>query len=380
MKYILEVHMPDKKYDYLIVGAGLFGACFAREMTDAGKTCLVIEKEDHIAGHCHTEKVEGIDVHVYGAHIFHTYSKVVWEYVQRFAEFNRFTNSPLANYKGKMYNMPFNMNTFYALWGARTPLEAKEIIDRQRSEIRAEPQNLEEQAIKLVGRDIFEKLIKDYTEKQWGKSCKDLPAFIIKRLPVRFTYDNNYFNDPYQGIPVEGYDALVEEILQGVEVKLSTDFFANKDEFLSMADKVVYTGPIDAFFDYCYGPLEWRSLEFETEILNIENYQGVAVVNYTDADSRFTRIIEHKHFNFGEQEKTVITREYPKDWKLGMEPYYPVNDEKNAELFNKYQELANKEENVIFGGRLAEYRYYNMDQVIASALELSSKEKSSFKE
>lgn len=372
--------MTKKKYDYLIVGAGLFGACFAREMTDYGKTCLVIEKENHIAGHCHTEKVEDIDVHIYGAHIFHTYSKAVWDYVNRFAEFNRFTNSPLANYKGEMYNMPFNMNTFYALWGTRTPLEAREMIDKQRAEIRGEAENLEQQAIKLVGRDIFEKLIKGYTEKQWGRSCKELPAFIIKRLPVRFTYDNNYFNDPYQGIPVDGYDAMVKNILDGIEVRLGTDYFENKDEFNSLADKIVYTGPIDAYFDFCFGPLEWRSLEFETEVLNIENYQGVAVVNYTDRETPYTRIIEHKHFNFGDQEKTVITKEYPKDWTLGMEPYYPVNDDKNAALFSKYQELSNKENKVIFGGRLAEYRYYNMDQVIASALDMAAREKDRIEE
>lgn len=362
-------------YDYLIVGAGLFGACFAREMTDAGKRCLIIDKVNHIAGHCHTERTEEIDVHVYGAHIFHTYSKRVWDYVQRFAEFNRFTNSPLANYRGEIYNMPFNMNTFHALWGCRTPLEAKEILDRQRAEIRHEPRNLEEQAIRLVGRDIYEKLIKDYTEKQWGRPCRELPAFIIRRLPVRFTYDNNYFNDPYQGIPSEGYDAMVEKMIEGIELRLNCDFFEHREELTALADKIVYTGPIDAYFDYRFGPLEWRSLEFETEVLNLENYQGVAVVNYTDAGTAFTRIIEHKHFNFGEQEKTVITREYPKDWTLGMEPYYPVNDEKNAELFRRYQALADEERSVIFGGRLAEYRYYNMDQVLASALETASHEK-----
>ncbi len=364
----------NKPFDWLIVGAGLFGATFAREMLDAGQTCLVIDKEQHIAGHCHTERIEDIDVHVYGAHIFHTYNERVWQYVHRFCKMNRFTNAPIANYQGELYNLPFNMNTFHALWGVKTPEEAKAKIEAQRQEIQGEAQNLEEQAISLVGRDIYEKLIKGYTEKQWGRPCRDLPAFIIRRLPVRLTYDNNYFNDPYQGIPVEGYDALVSKLLEGATVELGVDFFKDRENLLKRARRVVYTGAIDAYFDYCYGPLNWRSLRFETEVKDQENVQGVAVMNYTDEKTPYTRIIEHKHFNFGTQPKSVLSKEYSCEWSLGMEPYYPVNDEKNTELYQKYQALAEKEKDVVFGGRLAEYKYYNMDQVIASALEAADRE------
>ena len=357
------------KYDYIIVGAGLFGAVCARELTDAGNKCLVLEKRSHIAGNVYTEKREGIDVHVYGAHIFHTSIEEVWAYVNRFAKFNRFTNSPVANYKGELYNLPFNMNTFSRMWGVVTPQQAKEKIAQQVAEAGiTEPKNLEEQAISLVGRDIYEKLVKGYTEKQWGRDCKDLPAFIIKRLPVRFTFDNNYFNDPHQGIPVEGYTAMAAKMLEGIEVKLDTDYLADRAKWDSLAEKVIYTGPIDAFYGYRLGNLEWRSLRFETETLDTGNFQGVAAMNYTDRETPWTRIIEHKHFTYGTQPKTIITREYPAAWKMGDEPYYPINDAKNSELFERYRALSEQENKVLFGGRLGEYKYYDMDKVIASAL------------
>ena len=359
----------NKHYDYLIVGAGLYGAVFAQKAMEAGKTCLVIEKRDHIAGNIYTEAVEGIQVHRYGAHIFHTNNSEVWEYVRRFATFNRYTNSPVANYKGEIYNMPFNMNTFNKMWGVITPAEAQAEIERQRAaHYVAEPKNLEEQAINLVGTDIYEKLVKHYTEKQWGRPCTELPAFIIKRLPVRFIYDNNYFNALYQGIPVGGYTAMVEKMLEGAEVKLGVDYLADKAAWDAVADKVVYTGPIDAYFGYKLGALAYRSVRFETETLDMENYQGNAVVNYTDADTPYTRIIEHKHFEFGTQPKTVISREYSAEWKVGDEPYYPVNDEANGALYQQYKALAEGEEKVLFGGRLGEYKYYDMDKVIEAAL------------
>ena len=343
-----------KKYDYLIVGAGLFGAVFAHEAKEAGKTCLVIDKRNHIAGNIYTDKVKDIDVHQYGAHIFHTSNETVWNYVNRFAKFNRYTNSPVANYKGEIYNMPFNMNTFNKLWGVVTPQEAQAKIEEQKAAYHVEnPQNLEEQAISLIGPDVYTKLVKGYTEKQWGKRATELPSFIIKRLPVRFTYDNNYFNDDYQGIPVEGYTKMIERMLDGVEVKLEEDFLKNREAFMEQADKIVYTGMIDEYYNYCYGELEYRSLNFETEVLEgVENYQGNAVVNYTEYEVPYTRIIEHKHFTYGTQPDTVITREYPKTWSKGDEPYYPMNDEKNLNLYEKYTELAAKEGNVIFGGRL----------------------------
>ena len=358
-------------YDYLIVGAGLFGAVFARQAMDSGKTCLVVERRDHIGGNVYTEEVEGVTVHRYGAHIFHTSSREVWDYVNRYADFNHFINTPLANYEGKLYNLPFNMHTFYQMWGVTTPAEAKAIIAAQREEITDTPTNLEEQAISLVGRDIYEKLVRGYTEKQWGRSCTDLPPFIIKRLPVRFTFDNNYFNDPYQGIPKEGYTALAERLLEGAEVRLGVDYLSHRDELNALADTVVYTGPIDAYYDYCYGALEYRSLRFESEIPDTDNYQGVAVVNYNERQIPYTRIIEHKHFVFGKGDKTVITREYPADWTPGAEPYYPVNDETNQALYRRYRELAQGEKRVIFGGRLGRYQYYNMDQVVASALAIT---------
>ena len=343
----------NKHYDYLIVGAGLYGAVFAQKAMEAGKTCLVIEKRDHIAGNIYTEAVEGIQVHRYGAHIFHTNNDEVWNYVNRFATFNRYTNSPVANYKGEIYNMPFNMNTFNKMWGVITPAEAQAEIERQRAaHYVAEPKNLEEQAINLVGTDIYEKLVKHYTEKQWGRPCTELPAFIIKRLPVRFIYDNNYFNALYQGIPVGGYTAMVEKMLEGAEVKLGVDYLADKAAWDAVADKVVYTGPIDAYFGYKLGALAYRSVRFETETLDMENYQGNAVVNYTDADTPYTRIIEHKHFEFGTQPKTVISREYSAEWNKGDEPYYPVNDAKNGALYAEYKQLADAEPGVIFGGRL----------------------------
>lgn len=363
------------KYDYLIVGAGLYGAVFAHQATKRGKKCLVIDKRDHIAGNIYTYECEGINVHQYGAHIFHTNNKQVWEYVNQFAEFNRYTNSPVANYKGEIYNMPFNMNTFNKMWGVITPAQAKAKIEQQRAEAGiTEPKNLEEQAISLVGTDIYEKLVKGYTGKQWGRPCTDLPAFIIKRLPVRFTYDNNYFNALYQGIPIGGYTQMVANMLGDVEVRLETDYFDNKEEFDAMADKVVYTGPVDAYFDYRLGALQYRSVRFETEVLDTDNFQGNAVVNYTDSETPYTRIIEHKHFEFGTQEKTVISREYSAEWKQGDEPYYPVNDDKNGALYAQYKALADKEENVIFGGRLGEYKYYDMDKVIEVALEVAAEE------
>ena len=355
-------------YNYLIVGAGLYGAVFAHEAKKSGKTCLVIEKRDHIGGNVYCEDIEGIHVHRYGAHIFHTSNKETWEYVNQFAEFNNYVNSPIARYKDEIYNMPFNMNTFSKMWNIATPEEAEAEIEKQRKEVNGEPKNLEEQAISLVGRDIYEKLVKGYTEKQWGRDCKELPAFIIKRLPVRFTYNNNYFNDRFQGIPMGGYTAMVEKMLDGIEVKTGVDYLEDKEKWDGMAEKVIYTGPIDAYFSYQYGPLEYRSVRFETEILDKKNYQGNAVVNYTERDIPYTRIIEHKHFEFGEQPKTVISREYPSEWKPGDEPYYPINNEKNNTLFEKYQQLAMKQENVIFGGRLGEYKYYDMDKVIESAL------------
>ena len=366
-------------YDYLVVGAGLFGSVFAYEMKKSGKTVLVVDKRSHIGGNIYTENVGGINVHKYGAHIFHTNNKQIWDYVNSFAEFNRYTNSPIASYKGELYNLPFNMNTFSKMWGIKTPEDAKAIIEKQKAEIKGEPQNLEEQTISLVGRDIYEKLVKGYTEKQWGRACKDLPAFIIKRLPVRFVYDNNYFNDRYQGIPVGGYTQIVEKMLEGIEVRLNTDFLENKAELSALADKVVFTGAIDAYFDYCYGELEFRSLYFDTEDLPVENYQGNAVVNYTEYEIPYTRIIEHKHFEYGCQggeqtNHTVITREYPVAWKPGDEPYYPINDERNNNLFEKYEELAKAESNVIFGGRLGNYKYYDMDKVIEAALECVNKE------
>ena len=369
-----------KQYDYLIVGAGLFGAVFAQQATKAGKSCLVIDKRDHIAGNIYTENVEGINVHRYGAHIFHTNNKEVWDYVNQFAVFNRYTNSPVANYKGELYNLPFNMNTFNKMWGVVTPEEAAAKIEEQKKEITGEPKNLEEQAISLVGRDIYEKLVKGYTEKQWGRDCRELPAFIIKRLPVRLTFDNNYFNALYQGIPIGGYTKMVENLLDGIEVRLNTDYLEHKAELDALADKVVYTGPIDAYFGFKLGTLEYRSVRFENETLDIPNFQGNAAVNYTDRETPWTRIIEHKWFEFGKDEdgndlpKTIISREYSSEWKAGDEPYYPVNDEKNGQLYAKYKELADKETGVIFGGRLGEYKYYDMDTTIASVLDMCEKE------
>ena len=363
------------KYDYLVVGSGLFGSVFARQAADAGKKVLVIDKRPNIAGNVYTEKVEGINFHKYGAHIFHTNNTEVWNYVNRFATFNRFTNSPVANYKGELYSMPFNMYTFNKMWGVVTPEEAAAKIEEQKKEITGEPQNLEEQAISLVGRDIYEKLVKGYTEKQWGRDCKELPAFIIKRLPVRLTFDNNYFNALYQGIPIGGYTKLVENLLEGIEVRLNENYLKDKAKWNAMAKKVVYTGAIDAYFDYTLGNLEYRSVRFENEILDMPNFQGNAAVNYTDRETPWTRIIEHKWFEFGKDEngndlpRTIISKEYSSEWKPGDEPYYPVNDKKNGELYQKYKALAEKEENIIFGGRLGEYKYYDMDAVIASALE-----------
>ena len=367
-------------YDYLVVGSGLFGAVFARQATDAGKKVLVIDKRPNIAENVYTEKVEGINFHKYGAHIFHTNNTEVWNYVNRFATFNRFTNSPVANYKGELYSMPFNMYTFNKMWGVVTPEEAAAKIEEQRQEITGEPQNLEEQAISLVGRDIYEKLVKGYTEKQWGRDCKELPAFIIKRLPVRLTFDNNYFNALYQGIPIGGYTKMVANLLDGIDVQLNEDYLVDRAKWDALADKVVYTGAIDAFFNYSLGNLEYRSVRFENEVLDIPNFQGNAAVNYTDRETPWTRIIEHKWFEFGKDEngndlpKTVISREYSSEWRPGDEPYYPVNDEKNGELYKKYRALAEQEEKVIFGGRLGEYKYYDMDAVIASALECAKNE------
>ena len=358
-------------YDYLIVGSGLYGAIFAHEAKAHGKKVLVVDKRPNIAGNIYTEKIEGINVHKYGAHIFHTNNKKVWDYITQFAEFNRFTNSPVANYHGELYSLPFNMYTFNKMWGVVTPEEAAAKIEEQRKEAGiTEPENLEEQAISLVGRDIFEKLVKGYTEKQWGRDCKDLPAFIIKRLPVRFTFDNNYFNALYQGIPVGGYTKMVENLLDGIEVRLNVDYLENKEELDALAEKVVYTGPIDAYFDYKLGYLEYRSVRFETEVLDKPNFQGNAAVNYTDRETPWTRIIEHKWFEFGTQPKTVISREYSSEWKPGDEPYYPVNDEKNGKLYGEYKKLAELEDKVIFGGRLGEYKYYDMDAVIAAALDM----------
>ena len=367
-------------YDYLVVGSGLYGAIFAHEANKIGKKVLVVEKRENIGGNIYTENIEGINVHKYGAHIFHTNDKKVWEYITKFAEFNRFTNSPVANYKGELYSLPFNMYTFNKMWGVVTPKQAKEKIDEQRKEITSEPKNLEEQAISLVGRDIYEKLIKGYTEKQWGRDCKDLPSFIIKRLPVRLTFDNNYFNALYQGIPMGGYTKLINNLLDGIEVRLNTDYLANKIELDKLAKKIVYTGPIDAYFEYKLGYLEYRSVRFETQLLDIPNYQGNAAVNYTDRESPYTRIIEHKWFEFGKDEngndipKTVISKEYSSEWKIGDEPYYPVNDERNNNLYKQYKELADKENNVIFGGRLGEYKYYDMDTTIDSVLKMCEKE------
>lgn len=363
-----------EKYDYLIVGAGLFGAVFAHEATAAGKKCLVLERRGHIGGNCYTEEIEGIQVHKYGAHIFHTSDKYVWDFINRFAEFNNYVNSPIASYKGKIYNMPFNMNTFSKMWGISTPQEAKAMIEEQRKEISGEPQNLEEQAISLVGRDIYEKLVKGYTEKQWGRPCAELPASIIKRLPVRFTYDNNYFNDRYQGIPIGGYTAIIEKLLAGCDIRLDTDFIAEREKYSGMAGKIIYTGMIDEYYDFCYGALEYRSVSFESEVVDTDNYQGVAVVNYTDSDTPYTRVIEHKHFDFGKQSKTVISREYPAEWKPGMEPYYPINNLKNQAVYEKYAELAKRESKVIFGGRLGEYKYHDMKDAISGALALAKRE------
>lgn len=362
-------------YDYLIVGAGLFGAVFAHEAYKKGRTCLVIDKRNNIGGNIYTESTEGINVHKYGAHIFHTSDKQIWDYVNRFAEFNNYINSPVAVYKDELYNLPFNMNTFSRMWNIKTPEQAREIIASQIADLGiTEPHNLEEQALSLVGRDVYEKLIKGYTEKQWGRDCKELPAFIIKRLPLRFVYDNNYFNDRYQGIPIGGYTAIIEKMLEGIEVRTGTDYFDFIRDNKNIARKTIFTGMIDEYYGYCYGPLQYRSVRFETEVLDCENYQGNAVVNYTDREVPYTRIIEHKHFEFGKQPKTVISREYSSEWKQGMEPYYPVNNEENNALYEKYRELADKESNVIFGGRLGQYKYYDMDKVIAAALECAGKE------
>ena len=364
-----------KAYDYVIVGAGLYGAVFAREVVKKGKKVLVIDKRPNIAGNVYTEQIEGIHVHKYGAHIFHTSDKKIWEYVNQFAEFNNYINSPVARYKNELYNLPFNMNTFSKMWNIATPQEAKDIIASQIADLNiTEPKNLEEQALSLVGKDVYEKLIKGYTEKQWGRDCKDLPSFIIKRLPLRFIYDNNYFNDRYQGIPIGGYTKIVEKMLDGIEVRLNTNYLDNREEFDAMADKIVYTGMIDQFYDYKLGVLEYRSVRFETEELPMENYQGNAVVNYTEREVPYTRIIEHKHFEFGKQPTTIISREYSSEWKKGDEPYYPVNNDKNNALYQQYKELADKEHKVIFGGRLGGYKYYDMDKVIAAALEMCEKE------
>ena len=363
-----------KKYDYILVGSGLYSGVFAWFAKQKGKKCLVLEKRDHIGGNVYCENTEGIHVHKYGAHIFHTSNKEVWQFVNSLAEFNRYTNSPVANYKGEMYNMPFNMNTFSKMWNISTLAEAKKIIEEQKKEITGEPKNLEEQAISLVGREIYEKLVKGYTEKQWGRDCTALPAFIIKRLPVRYTYDNNYFNDLYQGIPIGGYNVIIDRLFEGCDIETGVDYLEKKEYYDGLGEKIVYTGTIDAYYKYQFGKLEYRSLRFESEVLDEENHQGVAVVNYTDRETPYTRIIEHKHFEFGTQPKTVITREYPVTWQEGMEPYYPVNDEKNQALYQKYAKLAEKEEHVIFGGRLGEYKYYDMDKVIASAMACAKEE------
>lgn len=362
-------------YDYLIVGAGLFGSIFAYEAKKRGKNCLVIDKRPHIGGNIYTKEVEGINVHEYGAHIFHTSNHEVWKYIQQFATFNRYTNSPIARYKDEIYNMPFNMNTFNKLWGVITPEQAKKKIEQQIKESGiTDPKNLEEQAISLVGRDIYEKLVKGYTQKQWGRRCDELPSFIIKRLPARFTYDNNYFNDLYQGIPIGGYTQIIEKMLEGIDIRLNCNYFSNRKELETIANKIVFTGMIDQYYDYCFGELEYRSLRFETEVLEMENYQGNAVVNYNEYEIPYTRIIEHKHFEYGETRKTVITREYPATWKIGDEPYYPMNDEKNNYLYEKYKALADKENKVIFGGRLGMYKYYDMHHIISEALDMVGKE------
>jgi len=361
-------------YDYLIVGAGLFGATFAYEASKQGKRCLVLERRSHVGGNVYCEEKEGIRIHLYGAHIFHTSSDRAWNYMRQFAEFNHYVNSPIANYRGEIYNLPFNMNTFARMWGISTPEQAFAILETQRAEITGEPQNLEEQAIRLVGRDVYEKLVRGYTEKQWGRRCDQLPPFIIKRLPVRLTYDNNYFNDPHQGIPKGGYTPIIKKMLENCDVRLNTDYLADKPYWDAMADKVLYTGPLDAYFGFCYGPLHYRSLRFETERLEMPNYQGVAVVNYTDREPAYTRVIEHKHFEFGTQPITYVTREYPAEWEPGMEPYYPVNDTENQTLLSRYQQLAAGETYTLFGGRLAEYRYYDMDATVLAALALAERE------
>ena len=362
-----------KHYDYILVGGGLFNGVVAREAGKQGKSCLVVEKRDALGGNIMCRDVEGILVHEYGAHIFHTSNEEVWKYVTSLAEFNHYINCPVANYHGETYNLPFNMNTFSKMWGITFPAEAKEIIESQKQKVEGEPSNLEEQAISLVGTDIYEKLIKGYTEKQWGRDCKDLPSFIIKRLPVRFTYDNNYFNDAYQGIPIGGYNVLIDKLFKGADIETGVDFLENKEKYMAMGDRVVYTGAIDAYYDFCLGKLEYRTVRFETEVLDMENYQGVAVVNYTDRETPYTRVIEHKHFEFGTQPKTVISKEYSTDWQEGMEPYYPVNDEKNQTLYQEYAKKAAEEEKVIFGGRLGEYKYYDMDKVIESAMNMWEK-------
>ena len=363
------------KYDYLIVGSGLFGSVFAHEMRKKGKKCLIIEKRKHVGGNIYTKEEENINIHQYGAHIFHTSNKELWEYINKFAEFNNFINSPVAVYEDKMYNLPFNMNTFYQMWGTKTPQEAKEKIEQQKREAKIEnPQNLEEQAISLIGQDIYEKLVKGYTEKQWGKDCTELPAFIIKRLPVRFKFDNNYFNDRYQGIPIGGYTQIIEQLLENIEVKLETDYFQDREKWDNIAEKIVFTGMIDQYYDYCYGDLEYRGLKFETETLDVENYQANAVINYTERKIPYTRIIEHKHFEDSESPKTIITREYPAEYKKGEEAYYPINNDKNNQLYAKYEALAQKEENVIFGGRLGTYKYYDMDSIIQEAINAVKKE------
>ena len=361
-------------YDYLIVGAGLFGAVFAHEAMKNGKTCIVVDRRDHIGGNCYTYEDEGIQVHKYGAHIFRTSDKLIWDYINQFAEFNNFINTPIANYYGEIYNMPFNMNTFSKMWGIATPAEAMEIINSQKSEVKGEPKNLEEKAISLVGRDVYEKLVKGYTEKQWGRPCDQLPASIIRRLPVRLTYNNNYFRDRYQGIPIGGYTSIISRMLDGAELILNEDYTKDPARFGSMAKRIIYTGPIDEYYGFCFGNLEYRALRFETEHLDVSNYQGVAVVNYTDAETPYTRIIEHKHFEFGEQDTTIITKEFPIEWQPGMDPYYPINDEKNQTLYDKYAAKAAEEKNIVFAGRLGSYQYTDMQDTIKAALSLATKE------